>query len=82
MTKHQEISSSKNTTPYQDHLYREINSTIGAAQSLTICISQTRTKFFQRLHQNWLTVQLSFKDLFGKIMLVYSLSKRANPSLW
>lgn len=72
MMKPQEITSLRNMTHFQVDSLLVTKCIKDVKQWHTICTNQTQIKFFQKLHQNLHTVQLSFKVSFGKIIHVFN----------
>ena len=67
-----ETINSRNTIHFQVVLYLETKCIKDVKLWLTTCINQIQIKFYQRPHQNLLTVQPNFKVSSGKITHAFS----------
>jgi len=81
MTRLQETSSSRSTTHSLDPSFRETNWMKDAKRKHMTWKNPTPTRFFQKLHPNWPTVQPNCKDLFGKTMPVSNHWRAQLPNL-
>ena len=73
-----ETINSRNTIHFKVVSFREINNIKDAKPWLTICTSPIQTKSCPKLHQNLLTVLLSFKVSSGKTTPVFNHSRMIN----